>query len=483
MSIKKNKKTGYYTIDLYLRSEGRFRIVGYSDKRATERLEDRIKELDSCVAAGIQPDRDLIQWLESASESLKGKLIKHGLVSEGSVQRTKSIYKHLDDYLNYQQGQAAKGVLGKDRIQKFQQRITNIIINCKFQQLSDINANPFDKWLTQQYSNKRFSAKTCNHYLQEFKQFCRWLVENNRMTEKPIATLKPITIDSGNVTFERRALTQEEITRLINTTISANKRNNLSGEQRCLIYQIALLTGLRYSEIKSLQRESFDFTNNTVTIKDINAKNSKTDTLPLKPELAKHLQTYFAQNPALPKANAFENMQAKGIYMLKKDLKEAGIDYITQDGRADFHSLRHTYGTQLAKSGVLPQLAQKLMRHSSIDLTTNLYTHLLISDKQEAISKLPDIIIADDQRAATGTDNATIPLTGKSDQILTKSTFFGNNRMDRHGQFEGIESSGLINVTAYKNRGNTINTSINPSINTANSTDTNWRRDGDSNPG
>ena len=42
-----------------------------------------------------------------------------------------------------------------------------------------------------------------------------------------------------------------------------------------------------------------------------------------------------------------------------------------------FHPMRHTFGTHLSKGGVAPRVAQAAMRHSSIDLTMNVYTRLV----------------------------------------------------------------------------------------------------------
>ena len=51
----------------------------------------------------------------------------------------------------------------------------------------------------------------------------------------------------------------------------------------------------------------------------------------------------------------------------------------------------HTFCSLLAKNGVLPQTAQRLMRHSDINLTMKAYTHILIGDKKLAIAALPEI--------------------------------------------------------------------------------------------
>jgi len=57
----------------------------------------------------------------------------------------------------------------------------------------------------------------------------------------------------------------------------------------------------------------------------------------------------------------------------------------------DLHSLRHTFGTLLARSGVHPRTAMELMRHSDIRLTTKIYQHLDLADTAGAINKLPVI--------------------------------------------------------------------------------------------
>ncbi|MFC1676781.1 tyrosine-type recombinase/integrase [Planctomycetota bacterium] len=56
----------------------------------------------------------------------------------------------------------------------------------------------------------------------------------------------------------------------------------------------------------------------------------------------------------------------------------------------DFHSLRHTTGSLLAASGVHPKVAQSIMRHSDINLTVSIYTHLFRGQKSQAVESLPD---------------------------------------------------------------------------------------------
>ena len=74
----------------------------------------------------------------------------------------------------------------------------------------------------------------------------------------------------------------------------------------------------------------------------------------------------------------------------KRDLRRAGIEFIDAKGRrADFHSLRHTLGTNLALAGTAPRVAMEAMRHSDIRLTTKTYTDTGLLPVSDAVAKLP----------------------------------------------------------------------------------------------
>ena len=55
---------------------------------------------------------------------------------------------------------------------------------------------------------------------------------------------------------------------------------------------------------------------------------------------------------------------------------------------ADFHSIRHTFITNLCKADVSPKTAQTLARHSDIRLTMDIYTHVDREEQVDAIRRL-----------------------------------------------------------------------------------------------
>ena len=78
----------------------------------------------------------------------------------------------------------------------------------------------------------------------------------------------------------------------------------------------------------------------------------------------------------------------------RKNLEAAEIPYETEQGVLDFHALRTTFITTLARRGVPLAAAQRLARHSTPRLTSNVYTRLELQDLHREVAKL--------ERGATG---------------------------------------------------------------------------------
>ena len=75
---------------------------------------------------------------------------------------------------------------------------------------------------------------------------------------------------------------------------------------------------------------------------------------------------------------------------------------------ADFHALRHTYITNLARIGVHPKTAMDLARHGNINLTMARYSHTLVADRADALGDLPSLGSGPEaeEQKATGTYDA-----------------------------------------------------------------------------
>ena len=55
------------------------------------------------------------------------------------------------------------------------------------------------------------------------------------------------------------------------------------------------------------------------------------------------------------------------------------------------HVCRHTYCSNMAKSGMNPKTLQYLMGHSDISVTMNVYTHIRFDDAEEELKRMEDL--------------------------------------------------------------------------------------------
>lgn len=239
-------------------------------------------------------------------------------------------------------------------------------------------------------SKLNFSPQTSNHYLRSVHSFTLWCVRRGYLDADPLRDAKPLEVNSRR-TFERRALTIEEISRLLDATPGNFQINNpLTGLDRAALYATAIYTGLRCAELASLTRSSFQLgASPMITVHGRSTKNKKTRHQPIPPDIADRLRPWLATRPTTGPVWPGHNWRTgHAAKMLARDLAAAGIEVDAEAGRVDFHALRTTYGTLLALAGVPIQHAQRLMDHSSPDLTARHYTKLLAGDLAAQVGKM-----------------------------------------------------------------------------------------------
>jgi len=190
----------------------------------------------------------------------------------------------------------------------------------------------------------------------------------------------------------------------------------MSGAERAILYRVALGTGFRASELRSLTVGSFtlDVDPPTVTIQAGYSKRRRRDVQPIRGDLADALAPWLRGKPA--DAPAFAMMPSKWnlAKMIRKDMATARKVWIDESGNneaqrkdreqsefladadasgrvADFHALRHTFITRLVQSGASVKVAQELARHSTPVLTLGRYSHIGLHDTSAALDALPSL--------------------------------------------------------------------------------------------
>ena len=173
----------------------------------------------------------------------------------------------------------------------------------------------------------------------------------------------------------------------------------------------------------SLTWQSFNLNDSMPSVKVLAAysKHRRDDTLPLRCDIAKQLAMWKDKQTPDERSKVFAVFAPnKAAKMLRKDLEAAGIIYKDDANRyVDFHSLRHSFISNLTRSGVSPKIAQSLARHSTIGLTMDTYTHIGLYDERTALDSLPELPSLDSyesegNKAATvktGTDDLPVAAT------------------------------------------------------------------------
>ena len=231
------------------------------------------------------------------------------------------------------------------------------------------------------------------------------------------------------------------------------------GRERTLIYKMLLLTGLRRGELASITvgQVVLEADPPYLVFEAADEKNREGSTIPLRSDLAADLHQWIAEKatalqeaareaptvqfdpndrergkrnwgdstgserqsclplttvPTLPLDTPLFTVPKGLVRILDRDLRLAGIPKVDERGRTvDVHALRHTFGTLLSKGGVAPRTAQAAMRHSSIDLTMNVYTDPKLLDVAGAMEALPALPL----EAGTQTEAVSLSATGTDD--------------------------------------------------------------------
>jgi integrase len=238
------------------------------------------------------------------------------------------------------------------------------------------------------------SIQTSNHYLRAIKQLTRWMVKDRRSHDDPLQFVSMLNVSTDR-RHDRRPLAEAEFSALLQAARAGRSVLGMEGPDRAMLYAVAAYTGLRASELASLTRQSFrlDDDTPTVTVQAAYSKHRRQDVLPLHPSLVAMIRPWLFAKPTWGRIwpGKWAEYKTAGK-MMQVDLKAAGVEYIDAHGLyADFHALRHTFITNMMKSGVNPKTAQALARHSTIDLTMNVYASLTVTDQAAALNTLPGL--------------------------------------------------------------------------------------------
>ena len=181
---------------------------------------------------------------------------------------------------------------------------------------------------------------------------------------------------------------------------------------------ILFKTGLRISEFVGLTKKNIDFENSRIIVdhqlqrtRDMKyiIEDTKTECgermVPMTPEVKEAFQRILA-NRKNPKVEPMVDGYSGFLFLDKNGRPMVALHwekyfqhirekynkiYRSQMPKVTPHVCRHTFCSNMAKSGMNPKTLQYIMGHSDISVTLNVYTHLNYDDAEEEMQKVVGI--------------------------------------------------------------------------------------------
>jgi integrase len=284
-----------------------------SKKLAEHYKQIKYAQLNSDVFTGIIT----VDWQEMIDEYREAKKVQG--VTEGTL------YEHSLSLRNFER----------------------IIGRCSSKQITQ---NVIDKFILERTNEVK--RATLNKDIRNIKTFVIWCREQRYLNGN--LKLKELKVEERPV----KSLNDTQIKRLL-----ALVANHPAMKMRVLL---ALATGLRRGDIESLKISDIDFERNSICSKSKKTKKSM-PSRPVSAEVMSELSKYVCSlNVGQEKLFNTKFNHRKW----RKISKEAGL------GDLKFHDLRKTFCSLLAQNGVSTVVAQRLLEHSSPNLTNKIYTNV-----------------------------------------------------------------------------------------------------------
>ncbi len=214
---------------------------------------------------------------------------------------------------------------------------------------------------------------------------------------------KSVKSDMGKPSQKKEALTIDVQKKFIEYAKGQSYENQ---------FRFILQTGLRTGELVGLKWEDIDFSKKAIRIQRsmeyrysvgewrIGEPKSKAGyrTIPLTDEAIRILTEQKEKNKNIKK---IQEEWYEFIFLSRKGEPVKNSAYDTalfkicdkaKINRFSMHVLRHTFATRCIEGGMMPKTLQKILGHSNIGITMNLYVHITEDEKQKEIDKVSCVL-------------------------------------------------------------------------------------------
>lgn len=322
----------------------------------------------------------------------------------------------VDEWYNYWIENFKDGIVADNTTKnykiRYEKNIKNMIGNFKLQDVKQIHCQ---KILNDMCDNGRYAYGTIELAKVTMHAIFKGAIKNHYLKMNPADDLHIKRNKKNEAT--RRVLTRQEQVEFKKYAIGSLYDN---------AYLLVLETGLRAGEIGGLQWEDVDFDKKCLYVKRTLLQdagkggfyfgNPKSETsariIPLTKEAIRILNAQKLKQAKLKLKSKKWNTEWDGLVfttingnpvgqstlrmMMIRIVNNINQDrqVLSEDGNYEefehlyMHALRHTFATRAIENGIRPKVLQKIMGHSNLEVTMDLYVHVTEEHSFEEMDKM-----------------------------------------------------------------------------------------------
>jgi integrase len=311
------------------------------------------------------------------------------VTKDNELQEIFNIYLSECEFTKRLRSQTIKGY--QEVFNTFQKTVPEV------RSIADLNCNVISEFFKRIGTRKRqlgnqiiigVKPSTTSTYYRKLMAFIHWL-ENNGYAEHHSISAK-IARPPTPVYDDDRALTDEEVSKLLSTITLYGMDDDFKYKRDLVIISILLYTGIRKGELLGLRVQDIDLDNKSIFINSDTSKSKKSRSVPMHSMLKARLKEY------LQARKKRKTMCTSLIVSSKQDrpftthgLKHWVQKYKTLSGvNFHLHRCRHTFACSLAKTSADVTSIMKVLGHTSTRMTERYLRSIKTEDSRSYIDKL-----------------------------------------------------------------------------------------------
>ena len=226
---------------------------------------------------------------------------------------------------------------------------------------------------------------TIRTYMSKLHSFFEWLALKGITQDNPLRHIKQPELSYD----DQRALSETDVRKLYTAT-HVHAYSQLVLRRDITMISLLVFCGLRLGEFISLEVRDIDFEKQLLTVRGQTSKSKRTRHIPIHPTLALHLRDYIAERKRKRYTTHFLIVSVIGDRELSKEGLKHWVKQLRRKSGVRFHlhQLRHTFACNLAQNNVNAVKIQRLLGHSSLNMTMTYLRSLNTEDMQEDIARL-----------------------------------------------------------------------------------------------